>query len=73
MDATPHIAIRLFTTADRLRHGWPLDSRFIEEFWLSILAARLLAGAFAVFYAHPTEGVRGADQQAEQPVAVDLV
>ena len=37
MDATPHIAIRLFSTADRVRHGWTLDSRFIEEFWLPIL------------------------------------
>ena len=40
MDATPHIAIRLFTTADRVRHGWRLDSRFIEEFWLPILGLR---------------------------------
>ena len=41
MDATPHIAIPLFTTTDRVRHGWPLDSRFIEEFWLPILEVNL--------------------------------
>ena len=37
MDATPHIDIRLFTTAERVRHGWPIGSRFVEEFWLPIL------------------------------------
>ena len=37
MDATPHVAIRLVTTAERARHGWPIDSRFVEEFWLPVL------------------------------------
>ena len=41
MDATPHIAIPLFTTTERVRHGWPLDSRIIEEFWLPILEVNL--------------------------------
>ena len=37
MDATPHVAIRLVATAERARHGWPIDSRFVEEFWLPVL------------------------------------
>lgn len=43
MDATPYIDIRLFSTADRVRHGWPLDSRFVEEFWLPILGPSSVA------------------------------
>ncbi len=30
MDAIQHIAIRLLTTPERVRHGWPLDARPFE-------------------------------------------
>jgi hypothetical protein len=43
MDTTPHIAIRLVTTAERARHGWPLDSCFVEQFWLPILGPSSIA------------------------------
>ena len=43
MDTTPHVSLRLIATADRVAHGWPIGSSFVEEFWLPIIGPSSLA------------------------------
>ena len=43
MDTTPLVSVRLVETADRVSHGWPIGSTFVEEFWLPILGPSSVA------------------------------
>ncbi|MFN0091578.1 MAG: hypothetical protein ACKVWR_15120 [Acidimicrobiales bacterium] len=43
MDTTPHVSLRLIETADRLAHGWPIGSSFVEEFWLPVMGPSCVA------------------------------
>jgi len=43
MDTTPQVSLRLIETADRLAHGWPLGSSFVEEFWLPVMGPSSVA------------------------------
>ena len=43
MDTAPHVSLRLIQTADRLAHGWPIGSSFVEEFWLPVMGPSAVA------------------------------
>ena len=43
MDTIPHVSIRLVDNAERVRRGWPLDSPYVEEFWLPVIGPSSLA------------------------------
>ncbi len=43
MDTTPQLSLRLVETADRLTHGWPIGSSFVEEFWLPVMGPSAVA------------------------------
>lgn len=37
------IAIRLITNANRSERGWPIDSEFVERFWLPAVGPSCIA------------------------------
>ena len=43
MDTNPQVSLRLLETADRLAHGWPIGSSFVEEFWLPVMGPSAIA------------------------------